>query len=584
MDIFDILTLLGGLSLFLFGMNIMGKSLEKRAGHKLKPLLENVTSNPLKGLFLGVVITAVMQSSSVTTVMVVGFVNSGIMTLTQSVPVIMGANLGAAITNWILSLSGISGGSFVLQLLKPSSFTPVVALVGVILHNFIKRERTKDLGRILLGFAILMYGMEIMSGSVSDLRDDPAFTGLITLISNPVVGVLVGTVVTAVIQSSSASIGILQALSATGAITYSVAVPVIMGQNIGTCVSALISCLGAGKDAKRAAIVHLFFNVISMLICLPLYFLVYSLAQFTFGDSAVTPVSIALINTVYKLVSVAILAPFPNIFVRLACLVVPDAKVSGELSLLDERLIKTPAIAIYNAERVMSTMAKEAVVGVQESLTLLKNYDGKAFDAVIAKEDHVDYYEDKLGAYLVKLSTETMTKADSRRTSMLLKLISDFERISDHSVNIAYSAEEMSEKRLGFSEEAKVETGKLIEAANDILELTLSSFLYNDLGSAVTVEPLEQVINKLSEEIRTRHIDRLKAGDCTIEMGFILTDLVTNLERVSAHCSNIAGCILEMSHDDLQLHKSLHKLRHSGEGYDRLYRDFEEKYALPPKA
>lgn len=580
MNVFDILTLIGGLALFLYGMNVMGSRLEKRAGHKLKPLLEKATSNPFKGLFLGVVITALMQSSSVTTVMVVGFVNSGIMTLSQSVPVIMGANLGAAITNWILSLSGISGGSFILQLLKPSSFTPVVALVGVIMHNFIKRERTRDVGGVLMGFAILMYGMEIMSGSVSGLRDDPAFTGMLTLISHPVMGVLVGIVITAVIQSSSASIGILQALSATGAITFNLAVPVIMGQNIGTCVSAIISCLGAGRSAKRAAAVHLIFNLLAMLICLPLYFLVYNLAGLTFGDEAVNPVTIALINTVYKLVSVAILAPAGGLIEKLAVLIIREEKETGAITLLDERLIKTPAVAVDNAERVMFSMAHDAVDGVTEAMRLLTAFDEKVYDDVRAKEAKVDYYEDKLGTYLVRLSAGNLAAADSRKASMLLRLISDFERISDHSIGIAASAEELSEKHLAFSDEAKAEVKVISDAVSECMDLALGAFLYNDLGSAATVEPLEQVIDKLREDIQARHIERLKTGECTIEMGFILTDLITSLERISDHCSNIAGSLLEMSHDDLQLHKSLHNLRHSGEGYDRLYADFSARYAL----
>ena len=580
MDFFDVLTLIGGLALFLYGMNVMGSRLEKRAGHKLKPLLEKATSNPVKGLFLGILITALMQSSSVTTVMVVGFVNSGIMTLSQSVPVIMGANLGAAITNWILSLSGISGGSFFLQLLKPSSFTPIVALIGVIMHNFIKKERTRDVGGVLMGFAILMYGMEIMSGSVSGLRNDPNFTGMLTVISNPLVGVLVGVVITAVIQSSSASIGIMQALSATGAITYNIAIPVIMGQNIGTCVSAIISCIGAGKNAKRAAAVHLLFNVLSMLICLPLYFIVYSLAGLTFGDDAVNPVTIALINTIYKVISLVIIIPVSGILPKLARFFVRDTKETGTITLLDERLIKTPAVAVDNAEQVMFSMAHDAVSGVKDAIRLLSSFDEKLFDTVRAKENQVDVYEDKLGTYLVKLSAGNLARADSRKASMLLKLISDFERISDHSVGIAVSAEEISEKRLAFSDEAKSELKVIIDATSECLDLALGAFLYNDLGSAATVEPLEQVIDKLREDIQARHIERLKAGECTIELGFVLTDLITSLERISDHCSNIAGCILEMSHDDLKLHESLHNLRHSGEGYDKLYEEFSKRYAL----
>ncbi|MBQ4381779.1 MAG: Na/Pi cotransporter family protein [Oscillospiraceae bacterium] len=578
MDIFDGLTLIGGLALFLFGMNLMGSALEKRAGGKLKALLQNVSSNPFKGLFLGIAITALMQSSSVTTVMVVGFVNSGLMTLSQSVPIIMGANLGASITPWILSLSGVSGGGFILQLLKPSSFTPVLALIGVIFHNFSKSTRRRQTGLILLGFAVLMYGMEIMSGAVADLRTDPGFTGLITLISNPVVGVLVGVLVTAVIQSSSASIGILQALSTTGAISYNVAVPVIMGQNIGTCISALLSCLGASKNAKRAALVHLLFNVFSMLILLPLYFIIYNIAGLTFGDEAVNPVTIAIVNTVYKIISIVVLMPMSGLLEKLSTVIVRDG---ADMSLLDERLLNTPSVAIEQCQVVARDMAELAVHGVRSSIGLLTSWDAKTAQEVLDEENKVDYYEDQLGSYLVKLSSRSLLRHDAMEVTKLLHLISDFERISDHSVNILKSAEEKQEKGLDFSENARRELEVVLSALEELLGLTLKTFEEGSQEAASSVEPLEQIINSLSEEVRTAHIQRLQNGSCTIEMGFILTDLLNNVSRVAAHCSNIAGCVVEMSHEDMDLHQYLHSVRHGGGDYDRQYEEFSYKYRLP---
>ena len=578
MDIFDGLTLIGGLALFLFGMNLMGSALEKRAGGRLKALLQNVSSNPFKGLFLGVAITALMQSSSVTTVMVVGFVNSGLMTLSQSVPIIMGANLGASITPWILSLSGVSGGGFILQLLKPSSFTPVLALIGVIFHNFSKSTRRRQTGLILLGFAVLMYGMEIMSGSVADLRTDPGFTGLITLISHPVVGVLVGILVTAVIQSSSASIGILQALSTTGAISYNVAVPVIMGQNIGTCISALLSCLGASKNAKRAALVHLLFNVFSMLILLPLYFIIYNIAGLTFGDEAVNPVTIAIVNTVYKIISIVVLMPLSGLLEKLSTVIVRDG---ADMSLLDERLLNTPSVAIERCQVVARDMAELAVHGVRSSIGLLTSWDAKTAQEVLDEENKVDYYEDQLGSYLVKLSSRSLLRHDAMEVTKLLHLISDFERISDHSVNILKSAEEKQEKGLDFSENARRELEVVLSALEELLGLTLKTFEEGSQEAAGSVEPLEQIINSLSEEVRTAHIQRLQNGSCTIEMGFILTDLLNNVSRVAAHCSNIAGCVVEMSHEDMDLHQYLHSVRHGGGDYDRQYEEFSYKYRLP---
>ena len=581
MDFFDALTLIGGLALFLFGMNIMGSSLEKRAGHRLKSLLGRMTSNPLGGFALGLGITALMQSSSVTTVMVVGFVNSGLMTLRQSVSIIMGANLGAAVTPWLLSLSGVNGAGVILQLLKPTSFTPVLALIGVIMHNFMKDTRKRDTGMVLLGFAVLMYGMEIMSGSVADLRSDPNFTRIIGLFSNPLLGVLAGTVITAVIQSSSASIGILQALSATGSITYEIAIPVIMGQNIGTCISAILSSIGATTNAKRAAFIHVLFNVLSMLICLPLYHLVYRLANFTFGGTAVTVFSIAMINTLYKLISVALLAPLTGIFEPLAAFFIRDRGGDDEIELLDERLLATPSVAISRCKTVAAAMSEMAAKGVLSAMGLLREYDAKAAQEIIREEDKVDFYEDKLGSYLVKLSSRSLTQADSAEASKLLRLISDFERISDHSVNIMHSAEEKHDKGLSFSPAAVTEMESIVGAVSEIIDLGQRAFTQDDLRAAAMVEPLHQTVVRLCSEVRANHAARLQSGECTIELGFILNDLLIYLERVSGHISNIAGCVLEIQRDGLDLHEFLHSVRHSSGDYASLYEEYCEKYLTP---
>ncbi len=588
MTIFDAISLFGGLSLFLFGMNLMSSALEKRTGHRLKTLLTNISTNPVKGFFLGLVVTALMQSSSATTVMVVGFVNSGLMTLSQSVSIIVGANLGASITPWLLSLSGIDGGgSFLLQFFRISTLTPVVAFIGVLLYIFNKKPAKKDTGLILLGFAVLMYGMEDMSGAVSGLRDTPAFTQVVSVFSNPVIGVLVGTFVTAVIQSSSASIGIFQALATTGSITYGTAIPIIMGQNIGTCISALLSCIGTSKNAKRAAIIHLSFNVISTLVVLPLYYLVYTLCNFDFASQPVTPITIAALNTAYKLVSIALLCPILKYLEPLSHILVRDSAKQGEIQLLDERLLKTPSVAIERCRTVTIAMAELAVESILESMKLINEYDEKADEELRKAEDRVDYYEDQLGTYLVKLSSYSMSKADNTEATKLLHMISDFERISDHAINILSSAEEISEKHLHFSDEAQSEVDTMISAVTEITTLALAAFREDDLNSAAMVEPLEQVVDGLKDTIRRKHIKRLQSGECTIEMGFVLTDLLTNMERVSDHCSNIAGYMLEMSHDniDVGVHEFLHQVRSGDQKEFNDYYDYYKlKYTLAEKS
>lgn len=581
MNLFDVLSLIGGLALFLFGMNLMGQALEKRAGSQLKTFLANITSNTFKGFLLGLGVTAVIQSSSATTVMVVGFVNSGVMNLRQAVGVIMGANLGTSMTSWILSLTGIQGDNFFVQLFKPSSFVPVLAMIGIILYMFQKSAKRKDTGMILLGFAVLMFGMESMSGAVEGLKDVPEFTQILVLFSNPVLGVLIGTVFTAIIQSSSASVGILQALTSTGSVTYATAVPIIMGQNIGTCVSAMISSVGASKNAKRAAVIHLSFNVIATLIILPLYYLISWLLEDPLGARIASPLGIAIVHTVFKLIALALLMPFTKQLEKLSYILVKDGKKSEEMQLLDERLLATPSVAIGRCKEVTVAMARSAVESIKESVALLGEYTEKTAMRVRKMESEVDVYEDKLGSYLVKLSAHDMSEADSTEANKLLHVIGDFERISDHAINVVNSAEEIHDKKLEFSGQAKKELSVLVSAVMEILDLALTSFEKDDLDSAVMVEPLEQVVDYLRDTLKKQHIRRLRKQECTIELGFVLTDLLTNLERVSDHCSNIAACILEMDRDEMDVHEYLRGVK---DGATKEYNDyfdyFKVKYSL----
>ena len=583
MRIFDVLTLVGGLAMFLFGMSLMGSALEKRAGHRMKAILGNMTSNRFKGFLLGLAVTAVIQSSSATTVMVVGFVNSGLMTLRQSIGVIMGANLGTSVTSWILSLTGIEGENFLIQLFKPSTFTPVLAFIGIFLFMFQKNTKKKDTGMILLGFAILMFGMETMSSAVSGLKNEPGFARILILFSNPILGVLVGAVFTAIIQSSSASVGILQALTMTGSVTYATAVPIIMGQNIGTCVSAMISSIGASKAARRAAVIHLLFNIIATLILLPVYYFAEMIFDFTFVTQAATPLGIAIVHTIFKILALAILMPLTGMLEKLAQILVKDAKGDEKIQLLDERLLATPSVAIVRCRTVAISMAELSMAAMQDSFLLLKEFDESIAESIRGAESKVDYYEDKLGSYLVKLSSHDMSESDSNEASQLLHLINDFERISDHAVNVVDSADEMHEKKLNFSAEAQSELATMAAAVSEILDLALAAFRENDMDSAIMVEPLEQVVDKLKEKIRKQHIARLQNRDCTIELGFILTDLLTNLERVSDHCSNIAGCILEMQTDShMDVHEYLRRIK-SGDTkeFNNYFDYFNVKYSLP---
>ena len=580
MDIFDILTMVGGLCLFLFGMNIMGESLERRAGSSLRTLLSKLTSNRMLGFLTGLAVTAVIQSSSATTVMVVGFVNSGLLTLSQAINVIMGANVGTTVTAWILSLSGIEGNSLFVRLLKPSSFTPVLALVGIVYYMFIKDSKKKDTGLILLGFATLMFGMETMSGAVKGLKDVPQFQQLFLLFTNPILGTLAGAVLTAIIQSSSASVGILQALSATGQVTYAAAIPIIMGQNIGTCVTAMLSSVGATKNAKRAAIVHLMFNVIGTTVCLILFMLISTLfSPAILGESA-SYLGISVCHTAFNLICTAMLLPSSSLLEKLVCKIIPDAKEPEAVTELDERLLTTPSIALERCRTPTREMADVAAEALHCGAKALLNYSPELCQTVREDENRTDHYEDILGTYLVKLSALQISEADSSEAAMLLKSLNDFERIGDHALNLVESAEEMQEKNLSFSDAAKHELSVLLRAVDEIVELSFRAFGENNLEMAYRVEPLEQVVDDLKEKLRVHHILRLQQEKCSIEAGFVWSDLLTNLERVSDHCSNIAGCVLDMHEGNLNLHESLRAMKEDREKFEDRYLVYRKKYSV----
>ncbi len=578
MEIWDVLTLIGGLCLFLFGMSVMGDGLERAAGKGLKGLLAKLTNSKLKGFLTGLGITAVIQSSSATTVMVVGFVNSGIMTLKQSIGVIMGANVGTTVTAWILSLGGIGEGvSTFLKLLKPSSFTPILALIGTGLMMFSKSSRKKDVGTILLGFATLMFGMDTMSGAVSGLKEVSWFVDMFTMFENPILGMLVGAVLTAIIQSSSASVGILQALSATGAVSYGAAIPIIMGQNIGTTVTALISCVGANKNAKRAAMIHFLFNVIGMTVYLSAFWIISEVVTIPILGESAGYLGIAVCHTVFKILCVALLMPMSSLLEKLACKIVrgDDGERKTEL---DERLLATPAIALDQCSNLTRKMAREAVEGFKLSMQSISNYNPEIAKKIRELEDDNDHYEDVLGTYLAKLGRYQVSDQDSLLISKLLKLIGDFERISDHSVNVLESAEELREKGIELTDAAKKELSTMCAAVDEILTLSERSFLEDDFAAAYDVEPLEEIIDRLKRKLRDSHIERLRDGECTVEAGFVWSDLLTNLERVSDHCSNIAVCIIDAAENTMDVHASLKGLKEDNELYDAKVNAYLEKY------
>ena len=583
MTIFDVLSLLCGLALFLYGMDVMGDALKKSAGNQLKSILGKMTSNQFKGFMLGLGVTMIIQSSSATTVMVVGFVNSATMTLTQAIGVIMGANVGTAVTAWLTGMSGMGEGESVTAFakwLKPDTWMPILAIIGICLIMFVKRGKKRELGTILLGFAVLMTGMAMMSDSVAGLKDSESFKSILTMFNNPILGVLAGLVLTAIVQSSSASVGILQSLTTTGAITYGAAIPIVMGQNIGTCVTAMISSLGASKNGKRAAWAHLYFNVIGVIFWLAIFYAVNAFVQFAFVNEAINMWGVALVHTVFKLLSVLLMAPFTKLLEKLAVATVKGEE-NGVASRLDERLLATPAIALESANAIASEMATLSCSVLKDAISLLSEYDSKKADTVRDGEDAADKMEDALGSYLVKLSAENMLANDSRKATMLLHIIGDYERISDHAVNIAESAEEMKDKKLSFSAEAQKELATLTAAVSEILTLTEQAFTQKNLATALYVEPLEQVIDDLRDRIKANHVLRLQKSECTIEHGFILSDLLNNLERVADHCSNVAACLLEMrEHDGMAMHKYLSALHNSGGDFDARYNDYAKKYAL----
>ncbi len=580
MDLFQFLNLIGGLSLFLFGMNVMGQALERRAGSKLRSLLEKMTTNKFAGLLTGLAVTAVIQSSSATTVMVVGFVNSGLMTLRQAIHMIMGANIGTTVTAWILSLAGISSGNFFIRLLKPSSFTPILALIGIVQYMFCKNDKKKDTGLILLGFATLMYGMESMSAAVAGLGQVPAFRQMFLMFQNPVLGVLAGAALTAIIQSSSASVGILQALAVTGQVTYGAAVPIIMGQNIGTCITAILSSIGANKNAKRAALVHLSFNVIGTVVWLCVFCLIkWLFSPALLGESA-TLMGIAVAHSLFNVLCTALLLPLSRQLESLVCRLVPEGKKSEAASELDERLLTTPPVALEQCKKVAAEMANCSVTALRQSISVLNRYTPELAKQIRAAEDLTDHYEDILGTYLVKLSTRRISAADSTEAARLLKIIGDFERIADHAVNLLQSAEELREKKMSLSKPAVKELGVLTGAVDEILGLSLDAFLKDDYSAAGMVEPLEQVIDGLKEQLRTNHILRLQKEQCSIEAGFVWSDLLTNLERVSDHCSNIAGCVMDMHEGKLNLHESLRAVKEDREKFAERFGQYQKKYAV----
>jgi len=580
MNIFDGLTLVGGLCLFLFGMTLMGQALERRAGNRLKTLLGRMTTNRFAGLLTGLGITAIIQSSSATTVMVVGFVNSGLMTLRQSINVIMGANVGTTVTAWILSLAGIGSKNVFVQLLKPSSFTPILALIGIVFFMMSKNSKRKDTGMILLGFATLMFGMETMSGAVAPLRNVPEFQQMFLAFTNPILGVLIGAVLTAIIQSSSASVGILQALASTGAVTYGAAFPIIMGQNIGTCVTALISSTGTSRNAKRAALVHLSFNVIGAVVWLTIFCVIKAAFAPVILMRSASLMGIAGVHTVFNVLCTALMLPLGGVLEKLVCKLIPDAKQPEKAKELDERLLGSPALALNQCKQVLVRMACAAVDALKTSLTCIEKYDGKAAAGIRKAEDETDRLEDLIGTYLLKLTSRQLGEEESVKATEYMKLIGDYERIADHAVNILESAEEMVSKGVVFSDIAVTEYKTICAAVTEILDLSYCAFSKEDFSNARKAEPLEQVIDIMKETLRTRHFLRLQKGECSAAAGFVWSDLLTNLERVSDHCSNISGAVLDTVDLTMNIHENQRIFRKSDEEYRQQFRVFQQKYKL----
>lgn len=578
MSIFNVLNLVGGLALFLFGMNFMGDALEKRAGGSLQTVLSKITSSKWKGLLLGIAVTAVIQSSSATTVMVVGFVNSGIMVLSQAINVIMGANIGTTVTSWLLSLTGIESDNIFVSLLKPSSFTPVLALIGIILYMFLKSGKQKDIGQILLGFSVLMFGMEAMSDAVKPLKDIPEFQNILLMFTNPVLGVIAGAVLTAIIQSSSASVGILQALCSTGQITFSAAIPIIMGQNIGTCATALISSIGANKGAKRSAVVHLCFNVGGTVIWLSIFEILKLFLNFDFLDDKIGVMGIAVVHTLFNVLCTLTFLPFTKQLEKISCYIVKDDNKDQKFEILDTRLYATPAVALENCGKIVANMAYEAIDSIRSSFDLFAKYDSRTADNIRKSEKDVDEYEDKIGSYLLGLSSQNLSEKDSVEISKYLHIIGDLERLSDYSVNLMNSAKEINSKKLTFSDSAKAEISQMYDAVNEIMDYTLKTIVDDDLTAAIEVSPLEEVIDTLKKKLQKNHIKRLQNNGCTIEMGFVLSDITTVLESISDHCNNIALCIIDLRRESLGLHQQSKYLKKSNPLFQQKYEEYYNKY------
>ena len=581
MNLFSFLSLFGGLAIFLYGMNVMGDALERSSGSKLKGFLENVTKNPFKAVLLGAAVTAIIQSSSATTVMVVGFVNSGIMELSQSIGIIMGANIGTTITAWLLSLTGVESDNVVIQLFSATNLAFIVAIIGILMIMATNSAKKKDIGTILLGFSLIMVGMNIMSSAVKPLADVPEFTNILTLFSNPLFGILMGAILTAVIQSSSASVGILQALAATGSIKFATAIPIIMGQNIGTCITAILSSIGANKNAKRAATVHLCFNIIGTLAFLIVYYIVRIVFAPAFLGESINAAQIAVIHTIFNIFSTIVMFPFMKQLEKLAYFLIKPENRAEHTELLDERLLATPSVAIAQSKKLTHQMAETAKNSLGKSLGLITKFNEQTGEQIREDEKLVDHYEDKLGTYLVKLSRKSLTVDDSHEVSNLLHTIGDFERISDHAVNLLGVAEEIHNKKIEFSQEATKEINILSSAVKEILANTVQAFENEDLELAKKIEPLEQVIDRIKFKLKQRHITRLQNGECTIESGFIFSDFITNCERVADHCSNIAVCLIQVAEDSFDTHEYLQNLRaHGDASFDDNYKMYKAKYSV----
>lgn len=581
MDIFSVIALLGGLAFFLYGMHVMSGGLEKISGGKLESILRQMTSNPFKSLLLGAGITVAIQSSSAMTVMLVGLVNSGIMQLGQTIGVIMGSNIGTTLTAWLLSLTGINSDIVWMKLLKPENFAPIAAFIGIIMIMTCKSLKKKDIGSILVGFAVLMYGMVIMGNAVSPLASMPQFSGLLTAFKNPLLGVIIGAVFTGIIQSSAASIGILQALSMTGSITYDMAIPIIMGLNIGTCVTSLISSIGVNRNAKRVAIVHISFNIIGTVFCLCLFFILKDIFDFPFIESAIAPVGIAAVHTIFNVATTFLLLPFTDVLEKIAYFVIKEDNAEVKYTFIDDRLLNTPAVAVSESNNHTIEMADLAKANLLEAISLFDKYDERTAEQINRNEDALDNYEDKLGTYLVKLSGKAISYSDTKQVSKMLHTISDFERLGDHSVNLLLSAKEIHKKNIVFSNDAQKELHILTDALKQILDITFKAFKNNDIVLAREVEPLEQVIDGLITDIKSHHIERLQSGKCTIKMGFVLSDMLTNYERISDHCSNVAVAIIETSSGSFDTHEYLNKIKYSGDAeFNDNFKKFSKEYHL----